>query len=126
MAEHNGEDKYIKCSKCKCKYINDDKHIKNDFGFNRLNERFKTCTKCRTKTSETVNLKTLPDELTNKIIMMAIPAYPFMDELKTTRFVRNCCDCEGCTEKQHYGCYYYDDFNYRLKPTNSILTLSGI
>ena len=67
----------------------------------------------------------LPGELTNKIIMMAIPAYPFMDELKTTRFVRNCCDCEGCTEKQHYGCYYYD-FNFRLKPTKSILTLSGI
>ena len=98
MTEQSGEDKYIKCSKCKCKYINDDKHIKNDFGFNRLNERFKTCTKCRTKTSETVNLKTLPDELTNKIIMMAIPAYSFMDELKTTRFVRNCCDCESCTK----------------------------
>jgi hypothetical protein len=52
MAEHSGEDKYIKCSKCKCKYINDDEHIKADFGYNRLNERFKTCTKCRTKTSK--------------------------------------------------------------------------
>ena len=71
-----------------------------------------------------MNLKTLPVELTNKIIMMAIPAYPFMDELKTIRFVCNCCDCEGCTEKHYYGCYYYDDFNYRMKPTKSILTLS--
>ena len=72
-----------------------------------------------------MNLKTLPDELTNKIIMLTIPAYSFMDELKTTRFIRTCCDCEGCTEKHYYGCYYYD-FNFRLKPTKSILTLSGI
>ena len=47
MTEQSGEDKYIKCSKCKCKYINDDKHIDNDFGFNRLGERYKSCTKCR-------------------------------------------------------------------------------
>ena len=47
MTEHNREEKYIKCSQCKCKYINDDKHIDNDFGFNRLGERYKSCTKCR-------------------------------------------------------------------------------
>ena len=64
----------------------------------------------------TVN--TLPDELTNKIIMMTIPTYVFMHELKTTIFVRWGCDCEGCTHK-HYLCYYYEDFNYRLKPTKS-------
>ena len=64
MSEQTGEDKHIKCSKCKCKYINDDEHIKADFGFNRLNERFKTCTKCRTKK---VNINTLPDALTDKI-----------------------------------------------------------
>ena len=68
----------------------------------------------------------LPDELTNKIIMMTIPKYAFMEELKTTRFVRWGCDCEGCTEKHYYGCYYYCDFNYRLKPTNSILTLLSV
>ena len=50
--EQSGEDKYIKCSKCKCKYMNDDNHIKNGFGFNRLNERYKTCVECRTKTSK--------------------------------------------------------------------------
>ncbi len=71
-----------------------------------------------------MNLQTLPDELTNKIIMMSIPTYPFMDELKTTRFVRNCCDCEGCVKKHHYGCYYYDNFNYTMKPTIWILRLS--
>ena len=46
------ETKYINCSCCKCKYINDDNHIKNDFGYNRLNERFKTCLTCRNKKHE--------------------------------------------------------------------------
>ena len=60
MTEQGGEDKYIKCSKCKCKYINDDNHIQTDFGFNRLNERFKTCTKCRSKTRKGNNDKKEP------------------------------------------------------------------
>ena len=47
MTEQGEVDKYIKCSKCRCKYINDDEHIKKDFGHNRLEERFKTCVKCR-------------------------------------------------------------------------------
>ena len=50
MAEQVGQqqpDKYIKCSSCKCKYINDYDHIKNDFGYNRLEERYKCCIKCR-------------------------------------------------------------------------------
>ena len=49
MSEQCNADKYIKCSKCRCKYINDDEHIKNDFEYNRLNERFKCCVKCRNK-----------------------------------------------------------------------------
>ena len=52
MTDISKEDKYIKCSKCKCKYINDDTHIENDFGFNRLNEKLKTCVKCREKANE--------------------------------------------------------------------------
>ena len=68
MTEQSGEDKYIKCSKCKCKYINDDNHIRTDFGFNRLSERFKTCTKCRNKTSKTNNLlDILPDNVIDTI-----------------------------------------------------------
>jgi hypothetical protein len=47
MTEANEDNKYIKCTNCKCKYINDDENIKKDFGFNRLNEKFKTCVKCR-------------------------------------------------------------------------------
>ena len=54
MTEQSETDKYIKCSKCKCKYINDDEHIKDDFGYNRLNERFKTCVKCRSKNKKQV------------------------------------------------------------------------
>ena len=46
-----------------------------------------------------------------------------LNELKTTRFVRSHCDCEGCTEKHYYRCYYFSEFNYRLKPTKQVLEL---
>ena len=50
MAEQGGQqqrDEYIKCSACKCKYINDYDHIKIDFGYTRLEERYKCCIRCR-------------------------------------------------------------------------------
>jgi len=47
----------------------------------------------------------LPDDIINKIIMCSIPHYPFLEELKLTRFIREGCDCEGCEYKPHYGCY---------------------
>ena len=47
MAEQSEDNKYVKCSKCKCKYINNYEHIKSDFGYNRLGEQFKCCIKCR-------------------------------------------------------------------------------
>ena len=47
--EKQGSEKYIKCSTCKCKYINDDEHVEKEFGYNRLNERYKCCVKCRAK-----------------------------------------------------------------------------
>ena len=49
MTETDSKERYIKCTRCKCKYINDDEHIKIDFGFTRLGERLKTCNICRTK-----------------------------------------------------------------------------
>ena len=52
MTEPSEESKYIQCSKCGCKYINDDEHIKQDFGDNRLEKRFKTCVKCKGKNRE--------------------------------------------------------------------------
>ena len=47
MAEIGNDDKYIKCTRCKMKYHNDDEHIKNDFGYNRLDVQYKSCVKCR-------------------------------------------------------------------------------
>ena len=41
MTWYNRIDKYIKCSRCKCKYINDNEHIKHGFGYNRLEENIK-------------------------------------------------------------------------------------
>ena len=38
---------FIYCSHCNCEYINDKNNILHHFGFNRLNEQYKTCKKCR-------------------------------------------------------------------------------
>ncbi len=43
------KDKYINCSKCKMKYHNNEDNIKDDFGYNRLGVRFKTCLRCRNR-----------------------------------------------------------------------------
>ena len=40
--------KYISCSRGHKKFIDDDEHIKTDFGYNRLNIRYKQYVKCRT------------------------------------------------------------------------------
>ena len=47
MATQSEQDKYIKCKWCKCKYISDDEHIKQDSGYNRLGKQLKPCVKCR-------------------------------------------------------------------------------
>lgn len=51
---------YLKCPRCKCNFINDDEHIKIDFGYNRFNERFSSCAKCREK-SRTYQKQARPD-----------------------------------------------------------------
>ena len=56
MPEENRTDKYFICSNCKCKYINDEEHINKDFGYTRLEERYKTCVRCRARNK--VNSKT--------------------------------------------------------------------
>ena len=38
----------------KWKLINDDEHIKNDFGYNRLNIRYRNCVKCKKYNTERV------------------------------------------------------------------------
>ena len=50
--EAEGNNKYIICSRCKMKFINDDENIKPDFGYKRLNERYKQCYNCRCQTTE--------------------------------------------------------------------------
>ena len=40
-------EEFMKCNKCKCKYINDEEHVKTDFGYSRLGVTYKCCVKCR-------------------------------------------------------------------------------
>ena len=56
----------------------------------------------------------LPEEIINKIIMESIPTYPYLEELKNTRFIRVDCDCEGCEYKHWYGCC---DFEFNTVST---------
>jgi predicted nucleic-acid-binding Zn-ribbon protein len=58
MAEIDNDDEYIKCFRCKIQYHNEYAHIKRDFGYNRLEARFKTCIKCRDKRSKHVDIVT--------------------------------------------------------------------
>jgi hypothetical protein len=55
MAEIVEEDKFINCTKCHCKYHNNDEHIKIDFGYKRLGDRYKLCVKCRDKKKQAYN-----------------------------------------------------------------------
>ena len=55
---------YINCSRCHMKFINDDEHIKTDFGCNILNIRYKECVRCRT--NRTWYRETHRDELREK------------------------------------------------------------
>ena len=47
MTEQSENDKYIKWSRCIITYHNNDDGIKQHSGYNRLDERFKICMKCR-------------------------------------------------------------------------------
>ena len=40
---------YQFCSGCNKKYINDEEHIKQDFGYNRLTIRYKSCIQCKAR-----------------------------------------------------------------------------
>ena len=40
---------YLFCSGCSMKYINDEENIKQDFGYTRLNIRYKSCIQCRAR-----------------------------------------------------------------------------
>ena len=60
MTEESKNDKYIICSKCRSKYINDEEHINKDFGYTGLEERYKTCVRCRARNK--INYKTYSEK----------------------------------------------------------------
>ena len=53
MTEEDKNDKYIICSKCRSKCINDEEHLYKDFGYTRLEMRFQTCVRCRVRSKIT-------------------------------------------------------------------------
>ena len=91
MTEQREADKYIQCSKCRSKYINDDEHIKSDFGFNRLNKIFKTCVKCRSNNK----INKTNDDDANKILTFVeyYVKLPMIKLEKTRQRYANRCDC---------------------------------
>ena len=46
MAQEENTPMYLHCSGCVKKYINDDEHVKQDFGYDRLGRRYKSCAQC--------------------------------------------------------------------------------
>ena len=56
MTEEDKNNKYIICSNCRSKYINDEEHINKGFGYKSLEMRYKTCVKCRARNK--INNKT--------------------------------------------------------------------
>lgn len=79
MAEQSEEPKYIICSKCHCKYINDEENIKIYFGHKRLGDRYKTCVKCRTrKPIASTSSSSTDTEFTKKVY--DIRTNPFVNE----------------------------------------------
>ena len=115
MTEQNEQDKYIKCKGCKCKYINDDEHIKKDFGYNRLGEKLKTCVNCRsrTKTDKEKKKQTNIDTNVNTLCTRCCQVKPksefseykmhvYDTELKRTReVVTSYKTCERCREQSN-------------------------
>ena len=71
MTEQDRQDKYIKCKCCKCKYINDEEHISKDFGYTRLEERYKTCGKCRA--SKKIKCKLIAEIKNKQILITTTP-----------------------------------------------------
>ena len=91
MSGQSEQDKYIKCKGCKCKYINDEEHIKQDFGYNRLGEQFESCVNCRNRTNKYKEKKKQQSIDTN------------VDTLCT-----RCCQVNPKTEPGEYDMYVYD------------------
>ncbi len=96
MTEQGGQqklpDKYVNCSTCKSKYINDNAHILNDFGYNRLDERYKTCVKCRTR-------RKVYDDLHYESIYERRQRYNNKNREKINAYNFGKTECESCGHK---------------------------
>ena len=84
MTKRDSKDKYLKCSRCKMTYHSNDDSIKEQLGFTRLGEQFKTCVTCRNR--ETLRVKRLIDEASasNSIMKNCYRCY------KTNRWRSSC------------------------------------
>ena len=102
MSGQGEQDKYIKCKGCKCKYINDEEHIKQDFGYNRLGEQLKSCVNCRNRTKQDRENKKQQSIDTNVYKLCTI-----------------CCQVKPKTEFGEYEMYVYDK---ELKTTQQVMT----
>ena len=49
MAQEENKPMCLYCSSRGKKYINDDEHIKQDFGYNRLSIRYRSCGQCQAR-----------------------------------------------------------------------------
>ncbi len=85
-------DKYIQCSTCQCKHINDNDHIKKGLGYNRLEERYKTCIKCRER-------RKVYDELHHESIYRKRQTYNMNNRDKINEFNYEKIECESCGDK---------------------------
>ena len=92
---------YIKCKGCKCKYINDEEHIKQDFGYNRLGEQLKPCEKCRKNKKDKENTK-------QQII-----------DNNVDKLCNRCCQVKSKTE---FGEYELRGYDKELKKTQMVMT----
>ena len=101
MSEQSEQDKYVKCKGCKCKYTNDEEHIKQDFGYNRLSEQLKSCVNCRNITKQYKDNKRQQSSDSN------------VDKLCT-----RCCQVKPKTEVGEYEMYVYDK---ELKITQTVM-----
>jgi len=71
-------------------------------------------------------MENLPLELVNKIIMMSIPDYPYMWELKHTRVIVNDCKCPSCFSCSNFncGCLNFEFNNKHIHDFGQILCLN--
>lgn len=102
MAEQNKQDKYIKCTCCKCKYHNDEEHVKQDFGYNRLGKQLKTCVTCRNRNNK----------FKEKMKQQSI-------DTNEDKLCNRCCQVKPKTEFGEYELHVYDK---ELKKTQKVMT----